>query len=98
SRRPDAVGNGVLRSILAAGFPGELRAVNPHAAQVAGVPCHRSVADLLEAPDLAVLCVPAAAVPQVAEDCGRRGVRGLLVISSGLSADPGLAAGLVDVV
>ena len=74
------------------GSPAALAAVNPHAAQVCGVACHRSVAGMPEPADLAVVCVPAAAVPDVAEQCGRRGVRALLVISSGLSADPGWPA------
>ncbi|MHA6794289.1 GNAT family N-acetyltransferase [Pseudonocardia bannensis] len=98
SRRPDSVGHAVLAGIVAAGFTGRLEAVNPHAAQVSGVACYRSVTELLEPPDLAVLCVPAAAVPQVAEECGRRGARALLVITSGLSTDPPLATGLIDAV
>ncbi|MGD9527136.1 GNAT family N-acetyltransferase [Pseudonocardia sp.] len=98
SRRPDTVGHAVLRGIVAAGFTGTVGAVNPHAAEVAGVPCHRSVAELPSVPDLAVVCVPAAAVPGVAQECGARGIRALVVISSGLSADPELAGGLLDAV
>lgn len=98
SRRGGSVGNAVLRSILAGGFTGTVSAVNPHAAEVEGVPCHRSVADLPLPCDLAVVCVPAAAVPAVARECGERGVRALLVISSGLSVDPGPAHDLVEVV
>lgn len=98
SRRADAVGNAVLRAVRAARFTGSVTAVNPHATEVEGVACYRSVAALPDAPDLAVLCVPAAAVPDVAEQCGRRGVRALLVISSGVTADRRLATRLVDVV
>ncbi|GAA2537135.1 bifunctional acetate--CoA ligase family protein/GNAT family N-acetyltransferase [Pseudonocardia hydrocarbonoxydans] len=99
SRRGGSVGNAVLRSILAGGFTGTVAAVNPHAAEVEGVPCHRSVTDLPLPCDLAVVCVPAAAVPAVARECGERGVRALLVISSGLSGDdPGPANDLVEVV
>jgi acyl-CoA synthetase (NDP forming) len=47
--------------------------VNPHAAAVTGIPCRRIVSELPPGIDLAVLCVPAAAVPQVAEQCGRGG-------------------------
>ena len=97
-RSPDSVGHVVLQSLLRAGFTGQLTAVNPHAAQVCGVVCHRSVEDLSGPVDLAVLCLPARAVPEVAQQCGRAGVRALLVISSGLSADPHLAGGLLDAV
>jgi acyl-CoA synthetase (NDP forming) len=97
-RRPDSVGHAVLADLVRAGFGGRLAVVNPHAAQVCGVACHRSVADLAAPVDLAVLCVPAPAVPTVAEQCGRRGVRALLVISSGLSDDATLGRALLDAV
>lgn len=97
-RRPESVGHAVLRRILDAGFTGRLAAVNPHASEICGVPCHRSVADLPAVADLAVLCVPAAALSDAAQQCGRRGVRALLVISSGVSGNPRVAAGLLDAV
>ncbi len=92
-RRRSSVGNAVLRNLLDGGFTGALYAVNPNADDVHGVRCHASVADLPAAPDLAVVCVPAEAVPQVAEDCGRRGVKALVVITSGVCPDD-----LLDVV
>ena len=97
-RRSDSVGHAVLHNLVRLGFTGRLAAVNPHAEQVCGVPCLRSVTELAEPFDLAVLCVPAAAVPMVAEQCGRQGVRALLVVTSGLSGDAVLAAGLLDAV
>jgi predicted CoA-binding protein/GNAT superfamily N-acetyltransferase len=87
SRKRSSVGNAVLANLIAGGYTGDLYAVNPHARQVLGVKCHPSVTDLPAAPDLAVVCVPAAAVAQVAEDCGRRGVKALVVITSGVEPD-----------
>ncbi|HET9138135.1 GNAT family N-acetyltransferase [Actinophytocola sp.] len=84
-RRAGSVGNAVLRNLLGAGFAGALTAVNPHADEVAGVRCWPSVAELPEVPDLAVVCVPAAAVPDAVEQCGQRGIRAAVVISAGLS-------------
>ena len=55
---------------------------NPH--QIGGERCLSSALDLPEAVDLAVIAVPAAGVLDVAERCGQRGVRSLVVISSGL--------------
>jgi acyl-CoA synthetase (NDP forming)/GNAT superfamily N-acetyltransferase len=83
-RSPSSVGHAVLRNLAEGDFTGDLYAVNPHAKSVAGVDCHASIEELPEAPELAVLCVPAKAVPAVAEACGRRGVRALVVISSGV--------------
>jgi acyl-CoA synthetase (NDP forming) len=48
--------------------------------------CLHSVADLPAGVDLAILAVPAAAVPAVAADCGRNGVRALIVITAGLGS------------
>jgi acyl-CoA synthetase (NDP forming)/GNAT superfamily N-acetyltransferase len=96
-RRNSSVGNAVLRNLRAAGFGGSLSAVNPHASEVAGVRCWPSVADLPEVPELAVICVPAAAVPDAVEQCGQRGVRAAVVISAGLSGTE-LASRVVDAV
>ncbi|NUT52168.1 MAG: GNAT family N-acetyltransferase, partial [Saccharothrix sp.] len=84
-RKRSSVGNAVLHNL--SDFPGAKYAVNPHTDRVLGVASYPSVADLPEAPDLAVVCVPADAVPRVAADCGRRGVRALVVITSGVDRD-----------
>lgn len=90
-RGPGSVGRSVLEKIGAGGFTGALYAVNPHADRIAGVPCHPDVAALPTAPDLAVVAVPAAAVPETAEQCGRAGVRALVVLTAGLDRDQGRA-------
>jgi acyl-CoA synthetase (NDP forming)/GNAT superfamily N-acetyltransferase len=83
-RRPDSVGRAILRNIAGGGFAGPLYAVNPHASELDGVPCVPSVTALPASVDLAVISVPAAAVLQVAEECGDRGTGALVVITSGL--------------
>jgi acyl-CoA synthetase (NDP forming)/GNAT superfamily N-acetyltransferase len=84
-RKPGSVGHAVLRNLNAAGFTGSLFVVNPHADRVAGVRSWPSVADLPVVPDLAVICVPALAVPDAVEACGQLGIRAAVVISAGLS-------------
>ncbi len=86
SRRRGTVGREILQNIVGAGFAGEIYPVNPRARSLAGLRCLPSAADLPEHVDLAVIAVPAAAVPAVAEQCGQRGVRSLVVITSGLGA------------
>lgn len=90
SRRPDAVGNAVLRNLLASGFDGAVYPVNPHATTVLGLTTYASVSDLPEVPDLAVVCVPARRVPEVAEECGQRGIRALAVLSAGITGEHAL--------
>jgi acyl-CoA synthetase (NDP forming)/GNAT superfamily N-acetyltransferase len=91
SREPARVGSAILRNLLAAGFAGQVYAVNPHATSVLGVPCVPLIADLPQPPDLAVVAVPADQVAGVADECGRRGARSLVVISSGIDAEAGSA-------
>ncbi|WP_405653332.1 GNAT family N-acetyltransferase [Streptomyces sp. NBC_00019] len=86
-RKPGSVGRAILHQLHAGGYTGRLFAVNPAAHAILGVPCHPSVSALPVTPDLAVLAVPAAAIPGTAEECGKAGVRALLVVTAGLDAD-----------
>lgn len=85
-RRPGSVGRALLHHLHEGGFTRRLFAVNPCATSILGVPSHPSVSALPKAPDLAVLAVPAAALPDTAEECGKAGVRALLVVSAGLDS------------
>ena len=84
SRRRGTVGRAILDNIRAGQYAGRLYTVNQRARQICGERCLSSVLDLPEAVDLAVIAVPAAGVLDVAERCGQRGVRSLVVITSGL--------------
>ena len=86
SRRRATVGRAILHNIVAGGFTGPVYAVNPRAPAMEGVPCVASVDDLPGPVDLAVIAVPPPAVPEVAEQCGRHGVRALIVISESRGA------------
>ncbi|MEU7256454.1 GNAT family N-acetyltransferase [Streptomyces rimosus] len=92
-RSPSSVGRALLGNIRAHGFTGQLAAVNPHADAIDGTPCHPSVGQLPYVPDLAVVAVPAPAVPDAAEQCGKHGIKALVTVASGL--DDGQAAELL---
>jgi acyl-CoA synthetase (NDP forming)/GNAT superfamily N-acetyltransferase len=85
-RKRGTVGRAIFDNIRTGGYAGRLYVVNPRARQVSGEHCLSSVLDLPEPADLAVIAVPAATVLDVAEQCGQRGVRSLVVITSGLDA------------
>ena len=85
SRRERAIGHQVMRHILDAGFAGEVYPVNPEGGTLLGTQAYPSVSDLPGPVDLAVVAVPAAAVPGVVEECAAKGVHGVLVISSGFA-------------
>ncbi|MGW5928270.1 bifunctional acetate--CoA ligase family protein/GNAT family N-acetyltransferase [Streptomyces anulatus] len=86
-RTPGGVGRTVLRNLLASGYTGRTYAVNrafdEGTATLDGVPAHRSLGEIDEQVDLAVIAVPAHRVPEAVADCGEHGVQGLVVLSAG---------------
>lgn len=86
SDQPQRVGTTVLRNVLASPFAGAVYAVNPKHATLHGLAVYPSVAALPAAPDLAVICTPAASVPDLIGDLAARGTRAAVVLSAGLGA------------
>lgn len=87
SRRERAIGHQVMRHIVDGGFSGTVYPVNPEAGELLGVPAYATISDLPGPVDLAVVAVPASAVPGVVEECAAKGVHGVLVISSGFAEE-----------
>jgi len=85
SRRRGTIGGEVFHNLLTYGFSGAIYAVNPSAGEVQGRRAYPSVLDVPGPVDLAAIVVPAAFVAEVAEQCARKGVRALVVISSGFA-------------
>jgi acyl-CoA synthetase (NDP forming)/GNAT superfamily N-acetyltransferase len=85
SRRSDTLGNLVLARLLDGGFCGPVYPVNPAATHVRSVRCYPSVAEIPDRVDLAVVAVPAEAVPAVVEDCVRHHVGALVILSAGFA-------------
>ncbi len=85
ARAVGTIGHQLLQNLLSGGFEGTVYPVNPAATHVASVPCWPSVGAIPEPVDLAVIAVPAAKVETVVEDCGRKGVGALVVISAGFA-------------
>ena len=83
SRRADTIGHEVLANILRYAFTGAVFPVNPNASAVHSIKCYPSVDAIPDPVDLAVIVVPKDHVLDVADSCGRKGVRGLVVISAG---------------
>ncbi len=83
SNRQGSVGRAVFTNILLNEYTGTVYPVNPKDHSISGVRSYASVQDLPESVDVAVVVVPPAAVPAVTEECGKKGVKGLIVISAG---------------
>ncbi len=86
SMRPASVGGTVWRNLNNGDFKGALYAVNPKHAELGGVKTWASVAALPAAPELAILCTPAATVVGLITELGARGTRAAIVLTAGLDA------------
>jgi len=82
-------GNLIVRHVLKH-FRGNVYPVNPRSTTIAGLPAFPSVRDLPEPPSLAVIGVPRDQVATIVEDCGHRGCRVAVIVTSGF-ADAGAA-------
>lgn len=94
SEEKDSVGRGIVESLLkgsvfpskyAKPFKGKVYAVNPHHSHVMGLKSYASVTGIRENVDLAVIAVPARAVPQAMRECGVKGIPAAAIISAGLA-------------
>jgi acetyl coenzyme A synthetase (ADP forming)-like protein len=85
SRRRATIGGELFRNILGGDFAGATYPVNRDGTPVAGVRGYRSIEDVPEVVDVAVVCLPGAAVIPAAEQALRTGVRALVVISAGFA-------------
>jgi len=83
SPKMTGLGFSVFRCLMSAGFSGTIFPVNLKGEPVASVKGYASVLDIPDEIDLAVIVVPAEAVQTTVEQCGRKGVRGIVVISAG---------------
>jgi len=83
SRDPSKVGGSVLANLRSAGYGGRVVPVNSRGETVQGLPAARSLLEVSEPVDLAVIAVPAPSVLPALKECAAKGVRGAVVISAG---------------
>lgn len=78
-----SMGTHILMSVLTGGFKGKIYPVHRKESHVQNLKAYGHVADLPEVPDLAVIVLPTAVVNQTLEDCGRKGIKQVVVVSGG---------------
>src|SRR5262249_19319993 len=89
SRNPQSIGHRILDALLRSRFQGAVYPINPHANVVGSIRAYPSVSALPEQVDLAVIAVPRDLVMDVVDDCAKRGVGALVVITAGYSESDG---------
>jgi acetate---CoA ligase (ADP-forming) len=75
--------NRIVKIVIKHGFEGLIYPVTPSNTEVEGLTAYKTVADLPEVPDVALIITPAATVPAIIEECGRKGIRNAMVFSAG---------------
>jgi len=83
SNRKGSIGQLVFQSVMQNGFSGIIYPVTPTSMAVMSVKAYPSILDIQGEIDLAIIVVPAPQVLQVADECGRKKVKGIIVISDG---------------
>ncbi len=83
SSSPGKLGHAVLQNVVQYGYQGHIYPINPTAKEILGLPAYPSVRDIPGPVDLALVLVPARAVPGVMDECGQKGICGAVVISAG---------------
>jgi acyl-CoA synthetase (NDP forming) len=85
SERPDNLAANIIANMLAFGYSGDIHAVGLRSGNVYGVPILTSVESLPDGVDLAVILAPAAAVPDLLDGCGAKGIRRAVIESGGFA-------------
>jgi len=83
STKPGKIGYLLLENILQGEYPGKVYPIHPSASEILGLKVYPSIHSVPDEIDAALISVPAKMVPQMAEECGKKGVKGLIVITSG---------------
>jgi acetyl-CoA synthetase (ADP-forming) len=83
SNNISAMGTNLLMSVRSMGFEGTIYPVHPSEDEVQGLNAYRSVLDLPDVPDLAIVILPTGIVNRALEECGRKGIKHVIVVSGG---------------
>ena len=79
----NSVGHSLITNLIGNGYSGTIYPVNIKHESIQGIHAYKSVSEIPRKVDLAIIAVPAAIVPEIVEQCGEKGIRGIVVISAG---------------
>jgi acetyltransferase len=85
SSTPGKIGHTVVKNLMESKYEGGIYPVNPSADEILGFKVYKSVLDIPDPVEAAVITIPAKFVLEIVKECGQKGVKGLIVITSGFS-------------
>jgi acetyltransferase len=85
SNREGSVGYVVFNNLIGTGYDGVVFPINPTRKSIQGVQTYPSVLNLPQVVDLAIICTPTNSVPGLVEECGKAGIKGLIIITAGFA-------------
>jgi acetyltransferase len=85
SATPGKIGHTVVKNLIDGGYKDGIYPINPTADEILGYKVYKSVLDVPDPIDAAVITIPAKYVMETVKECGEKGVKGLIVITSGFS-------------
>ena len=94
SDRENAVGAVIFKNILSSGYKGRLYAINPKHETIQGQQAYKSIEEIGARVEMAVIATRPQTVPQIIEQCGRSGVRNVIIIAAGFSESGHIGAAL----
>ncbi len=85
SATPGKLGYNVLVNLIGGKFQGKIYPINPKVDKILGLRCYKSILDVPDEVDLAVLIVPAKIIPEVLMDCVSKGVKAVIIEAGGFA-------------
>lgn len=85
SATPGKIGYTVIDNLIKGGYTGKIYPINPTCTEILGLKCYPEIEQVPGEIDSAIITVPAKVMAEVTEECGKKGVKGLIVITSGFS-------------
>ena len=93
---PTKLGYGLSRNLVQSGYRGAIDFINLKGGNLMGHPVYRHISETPDPVDLAVLLIPAPAIPAAIEDCAQRGIKALIIASGGFRETGSQGAALED--
>ena len=83
SASPDKLSFGILKNLMTYGYRGGIYPVNPKSEEILGIPCYPEICQVPDPVDLAVIVLSSNLIPAVLDECGKRSIKGAIIISGG---------------